>query len=201
MGDVTGCSEVLISGSNISAICRRAKTNQAPGWEAATRHPLTHFTRPQWAPHMTAPRSCGVSASHNFSGAFNPTRIRKVFHQHKEWTADSAPSCHDSVLKLTRIPQLFRTSLFVKLASWVDAPRPGERDLWPGVTGLRGEPPLFPLTGRWGEVLLARGTRPDSAQPPPLAKRSALFGAGARPQHGSTGSNPAWWERSLNWHC
>lgn len=115
MGDVTGCSEVLISGSNISAISRRAKTNQAPGWEAATRHPLTHFTRPQWAPHMTAPRSCGVSASHNFSGAFNPTRIRKVFHQHKEWTADTAPSRHDNVLKLTRIPQLFRTSLLSNL--------------------------------------------------------------------------------------
>lgn len=115
MWNVTRCSEVLISGCNISAISRRAKTNQAPGWEAATRHPLTHFTRPQWAPHMTAPRSCGVSASHNFSGAFNPTRIRKVFHQHKEWTADTAPSCHDSVLKLTRIPQLFRTSLLSNL--------------------------------------------------------------------------------------
>lgn len=131
-----------------------------------------------------------MSASHNFSGAFNPTRIRKVFHQHKEWTADTAPPCHDNVLKLTRIPQLFRTSSLSNSHPELMLLAPGSATFGRVLRGWQESRRYFLLWG--GEVKSFWHGVPDPTARSRRSQNGALYLERARVRNtASTGSNPA----------
>lgn len=149
------------------------QTRQAPGWKAATRHTLTHFTHWDWAPHMTAPRSCGVPVAHKFSGVFNSTYIRSIYSPQRVISHRNSFTLTWQRGETYPHPAAAPDIFILKLVSLVNAPRRRRRNLCPNAAEQRGEPPLFPLREvRWSPFGTGYPTRRRAAA---ARKNGALY--------------------------
>lgn len=134
----------------------RAKTNPCGGWmTAATRHPLTHFTGRDRAPHTAALMSSSTFPRyitflmlfilHTSNIFYWPLQEEKLNLVRLNSPASRSWSWHLYIKSLLTLLALSSLTF-----AWMQPSREKSGGYF--------------LLGSWGEVLLAQGTRPDSTQ-------------------------------------
>lgn len=186
----------MFFGSSIqsSAISRRAKTNP-PGASLKS----SHASDGAWAP------------AHDSSEQLQRVRVPQVLrcfeiHIHQKYSFATITHRNGFMLTWQRgetyphpaaAPDIF----ILKLVSLLNAPRPRQRNLCPNCRGTEGRAAVISSQGGEVKSFWHRVPDPTARSRCSLKIEQRLFVTGARPQHGSKGSNPAWGECSFNWHC